>query len=133
MDETPVTAVEKYFFTPLYYPPGPWAVVRWWEARRPVYNVAVGTAGLVTLATAALLEPFPNGLFPLGAALVYGVMANLCYSMGPLADLALRRLLGDRAPAVGPVLFRYGFAFSLGLTLLPIPLIVLSRIISFLF
>jgi hypothetical protein len=28
----------------------------------------------------------------------------------------------------GPALFRYGFVFSLGLTLLPIPLIVLSWI-----
>ena len=30
----------------------------------------------------------------------------------------------ERAGAVGPVLFRYGFVFSLGLTLLPIPLVV---------
>ena len=27
---------------------------------------------------------------------------------------------------VGPALFRYGFAFSVGLTLLPIPLAILS-------
>jgi len=60
-------------------------------------------------------------------------MANLCFTAGPLADLALRQLLGDRAPAIGPVLFRYGLAFSLGLTLLPIPLAVIGRILQLLF
>ena len=130
-DDAPVTAVEKYFFTPLYYPRSAWSVVRWWEARRPVYNAVVGTAGLLTLGAAAVLEPFPNLWFPLGAALVYGTMANVCYTLGPVADLTLRKLLGDRAPAVGPVLFRYGFAFSLGLTLLPIPFFLLGRLIRF--
>ncbi len=33
---------------------------------------------------------------------------------GLTVTLLLRRLLGDRAPAVGPALFRYGFVFFAG-------------------
>ena len=51
---------------------------------------------------------------------VYAVLANAAYTLGPAADILLRRVLGDRGRAVGPVLFRYGFVFSVGLTLLPI-------------
>lgn len=121
-----MTAVEKYFFTPVYFPRSEWSVIRWWESRRLLYNACVGGAGLVSLAAVGLaleLSPGPGaGPLPLGGILVYGVLANLCYSLGAPADLLLRRLLGDRAAAVGPVLFRYGFVFSLGLTLLPVPL-----------
>lgn len=130
-----MTAVEKYFFTPLYYPRSPWAVFGWWESRRPVFNLCVGGAGLFTLASVTLLAhlpPHPMGSFlPWGPVLVYGLMANVCYTLGPLGDLLLRRALGDRAPAIAPVLFRYGFVFAVGLTLLPVPLAVLGWLFRF--
>lgn len=120
-----MTAVERYFFTPLYHPRSNWSVVSWWESRRLMFNLCVGSAGLLSLATTILIARLPPHPFPMGipwiGVLVYGVMANLCYTLGPLTDLVLRRLLGNRAPAVGPVLFRYGFVFAMGLTLLPIP------------
>jgi hypothetical protein len=119
-----MTAVERYFFTPLYYARSPWSVVRWWEARRPLFNLAVGTAGVVSLAAFMFFAGLPphasRPWIPWMPILVYAGLANLCYTLGPIADLALRRLLGERAPAVGPVLFRYGFVFSVGVTLLPI-------------
>jgi hypothetical protein len=129
-----MTAIEKYLFTPLYYPESTGAVLRWWESRRLFFNVCVGAAGLLSLATISLM----THLLPLGgpfpvtwrAVLVYAVMANLAYLLGPAADLALRQVLGDRAPALGPVLFRYGLAFSIGLSLLPIPLAALGWLIS---
>lgn len=131
------TAVEKYFFTPIYYPRSAWSVVSWWESRRPMFNVCVGTAGLLSLGAVTLssiLPPHPlPWQLPWGVVVVYGVMANVCYSLGAPADLLLRRMLGDRAPAVGPALFRYGFAFSLGLTLLPVPLAALSWIFRLVF
>jgi len=125
-----MTAIEKYFFTPIYYPRNRWSVVRWWESRRLLFNGVVGAAGLLTLASAYLFAALPPALAtsgpPAAAVLVYAVMANVCYSLGAPADLLLRRMLGERAPAVGPAMFRYGFAFSLGLTLLPIPVFALS-------
>ena len=74
-----MTAVEKYFFTPLYYPRTSWAVFGWWESRRPVFNLCVGGAGLFTLASITLLAhlpPHPIGfLVPWEVVLVYGLMA----------------------------------------------------------
>jgi hypothetical protein len=132
-----MTAVERYFFTPLYYPRGAWSVVQWWESRRALFNACVGTAGVLSLAVAAGLAHLPPnaGSFPVpwAGVVAYGVLANLCYTLGPAGDLLLRRLLGDRAPAVGPVLFRYGFVFAMGLTLLPIPLAMLTWILRLIF
>jgi len=129
-----MTAVEKYLFTPLYYPESTGAVLRWWEARRPFFNICVGAAGLLSLATISLIAHLLplGGPFPVSwrVVILYAVMANLAYLLGPAADLALRGVLGDRAPAVGPVLFRYGLVFSIGLSLLPIPLAVLGWLIS---
>jgi hypothetical protein len=132
----PVTAVERWFFTPLYYPRGPLQVIGWWEGRRLMYNVSVGAAGVLTLAVGVALGVLPSpGTMPgeFMGVLVYGFLANVCYSMGPVADLVLRRILGIRAPDIAPVLFRYGFVFSLGLTLLPIPLMVAGSIAQFMF
>ena len=128
-----MTAVDKYFFTPIYYPRNSWSVIKWWESRRLLFNVSVGATGLVSLGAAtffATLPPHPaRFLVPAVVVLVYGVLANICYTLGAPVDLLLRRRLGERAAAVGPVLFRYGFVFSLGLTLLPIPLAVLSWVV----
>jgi hypothetical protein len=131
------TAVARYFFTPLYYPRGPLGVIWWWERRRLTYNLTVGAAGLLSLITMITLSPAPPSVmrdfgFLLGAG-IYGVMANVCYTLGWVADLALRRLLGIRAPDIAPVLLRYGFVFSIGLSLLPIPVVVAGRIMMALF
>ena len=123
--------VERYLFSPLYAPESAWTVVRWWERRRLFYNIVVGTAGLLTAAIAHLgarLAPGPTGP-PLAFMLVYGLAANLCYSLGAPIDLVLRRTLQGEAGPVAQALFRYGLAFSIGLTLLPIPLLFLSTII----
>jgi hypothetical protein len=131
--EPGVTAVEKYFFSPIYYPRSAWSVIGWWESRRPLYNVCVGAAGLASLGVAITLFGWPPRGFPWGGILAYGTAANLCYSLGAPLDLMLRRLLGDRAPAVSQAVFRYGFAFSLGLTLLPIPVAVFGWVMHLIF
>lgn len=118
-----MTAVEKYLFTPLFAPRNNWAVVGWWESRRPLYNLLVGASGLLSLGIMALVHPGPPAMYAMFAA-VYGVLANLGFTLGALADLSLRRLLGDRGFVAGPVLFRYGTAFSIGLSLLPIPVAI---------
>jgi hypothetical protein len=121
-----MTAIDKYFFTPLYCPRTAWDVFRWWERRRLLFNVCVGGAGLLTLASLQLLAALPPHLpffdIPWPAVVVYGVLANLFYTLGAPADLLIRNWFGPRAAAAEPVLFRYGFVFSLGLTLLPIAL-----------
>ena len=110
----------------------PLSTVRWWESRRLVFNKAVGAAGLVTMAGVSLFVSLPpyGSVLPsevmVMAAAVYGVLANGCYTLGWIAELIARRAWGRSAPDLGPLLFRQGLIFSVGLTLLPILLAVLS-------
>jgi hypothetical protein len=123
--------IERMFFTPLYRTSDAWSVIGWWESRRPFYNLCVGAAGLASLTSSFLLMP---GNKPIGGMLaacaIYGVLANLCYSLGAPVDILLRKWLGKHAVSAGPVLLRYGFVFSLGLTLLPIPISIAIGILS---
>ena len=125
-----MSALTHYFFDSVYHPRSAWTVIEWWESRRAVYNLVVGTAGLMSLGVAiglALLPPHPAVVrIPWSVIVVYGALANVAYTVGPLADLAIRRRWGHSYASIGPALFRYGFVFSVGLTLLPIPLAILS-------
>ncbi|HEY2806896.1 MAG TPA: hypothetical protein VGI92_13645 [Gemmatimonadales bacterium] len=122
--------LEKTFFTPLYHPSGALEVIKWWESRRVTYNAWVGTAGMLTIAAALLTG---GGGPPVGIPIVYALAANVFYSFGAPADLLLRRWLGHRGGAVGPVLFRYGFVGSVALTLLPIPILIFGKIMGAIF
>lgn len=108
----------------------PLSTVRWWESRRMVFNKAVGSAGLLTLAGVSLfaaLPPFSSAMtlpMMLMAAVVYGTAANVCYTLGWVTELLARRAWGRSAPDMGPLLFRQGLIFSVGLTLLPLLLSV---------
>lgn len=125
-----MTALTRFFFRLPHHAEDTWAIVRWWETRRGAYNLAVGTAGLLTLLVVAVSELLPplgrTPRIPLGLVAAYAVMANLFYTMGPIADALIVRRFGRQYTAVGPVLFRYGFVFAVGLTLLPIPFALLS-------
>lgn len=102
----------------------PLAILRWWESRRLTYNAIVGATGLVTLGVLELtvMLPFRMGpeLLPWRAVLAYGLAANVCYSLGPLAEATIERWLGRRVYGAGPALWRHGLIFSMGLTLFPI-------------
>lgn len=128
------TAVERYFFSPLYTPRNRWAVLGWWERRRIFYNISVGIAGLVTIASGyflAALPPHPGHFSPVWMLVpLYGLMANIFYSFGAPVDLLLRRYLGQSGAPVAQAIFRYGYAFAIGLTLLPIPLMVMGWILK---
>jgi len=129
-----VTALTRILFPLPDYRRTPFTLFRWWEARRLTYNLIVGGAGLVTLTVVGLVSLLPpqQPLFPgfpwLGVV-VYGVLANVCYSCGWLAELGMRALWRDEAPFAGPAMFRQGLSFAVGLTLLPIPLAVLSWVV----
>ena len=98
-------------------------IVRWWESRRLAYNVFVGGAGLLSLGVMqliALIPPgFPGTPVPWQGVVVFGVMANVCYLLGPTIEIALQKLWGDKLLPVGPSLYRMGLTFSVGLALLP--------------
>ena len=114
----------------------PIAVLRWWESRRWTYNAIVGGTGLVTLlavhailfGTRFLLQPTPWLV-----SLAYGVAANVCYSFGPAIELTLQRWLGRQTYGLGPALFRHGLVFSVGLTIFPIGLAIVARVVDVLY
>jgi hypothetical protein len=102
----------------------PLRLLWWWESRRIRFNAAVAAAGVVTTGVFALLTHLHGMLhgmpIPWPLILVYGVMANLCYSSGWVVECLLQRWFGwDNTYDLGPALFRNGLAFSVGLTLFP--------------
>ena len=72
----------------------------------------------------------------MAVVLAFGVMANVCYVLGPTGEIALQKLWGDKLLPVGPTLFRMGLTFSVGLALFPALLISMfwvARIVFSLF
>jgi hypothetical protein len=101
----------------------PTTLLMWWERRRPTYNLIVGITGLITLSVLTVLSWLPPHTSfhpPLIAVILYGICANVCYSLGFCIEALLQRLWGEEVAPVGPTLFRHGLVFSIGLTLLPI-------------
>ena len=99
------------------------AIISWWERRRPAYNLWVGAAGLVSLVSVGTATALMGGAVHIRegllAAAIFGGMANICYFFGPATELLLEKVWGRRALPAGPMLFRMGLTFSVGLALLP--------------
>lgn len=113
-------------------------ILRWWEARRAAYNLVVGGAGLVSLATVELissLPPFPRGLpgIPWQAVVAFGLLANICYLLGPAVEIAVEKLGRGQVLPTGPVLFRMGLTFSVGLALLPALMMLIAWVARIVF
>jgi hypothetical protein len=118
------SAVRRFMFRDSVVVQSPGEVVGWWERRRLPYNVAVGATGLLSIGVVNALGAIgPDasgwGWPPLVAMAVYGVAANVMFTGGWVAELALRPIFGRRSGTVGATIFRYGLAFSVGLTTLP--------------
>lgn len=99
-------------------------IIEWWEKRRLPYNLAVGAAGVLSVGTAWLFAALPPGGFaapfiPWQPIVAFGVMANVCYLLGPAVEIAVDKLWGRQVLPTGPVLYRMGLTFSVGLALLP--------------
>lgn len=113
----------------------PRTLLRWWESRRLFYNKVVGATGLITMVGVIVFAPEggdligPPALFIAG---LYGLMANICYSLGYVVELVAHWLWGRQAPAMGPLLFRQGLIFSAGLTLFPLAIAIMLRVASIL-
>lgn len=110
----------------------PGAIVGWWERRRLAYNVAVGTAGLISLGTVTVI----GGLlgeqvtpFPWQPVVVFGVLANVCYLLGPATEVFIEKLWGRTVLPTGPALYRMGLTFSVGLALFPALLVSIWAVV----
>ena len=99
------------------------AIFKWWEKRRIPYNLIVGASGLATMGVHALVHGIPPGAW--SAVVAVGLLANVAFTVGSIAEVAANTFWGKRVLPVGPVLFRQGVLFSVGLTFV-LPMVVLS-------
>jgi hypothetical protein len=75
-----------------------WGVIRWWELRRLLYNATLFAIGIASLFA---MDFFMQQVVPVGkdapeletglTIVLYGFMANLCYTLGWIAELMGRR------------------------------------------
>lgn len=111
----------------------PTDIILWWERRRLAYNACVGTAGLVSLGTlsavAMLFGGEPFGIYIWVPVMTFGAGANLCYLLGPATELLINGLWGRQVLPTGPMLFRMGLTFSVGLALFPALLAVIFLVV----
>jgi hypothetical protein len=127
-----IKAVEVLTRWPLFRrarpPERAWDVIAWWESRRVPYNLIVCVTGFVS-AIVMLIVGFMTGhviggglgspLFAVFAVIIYGIMANICFTGGWILELLSRRIWGTRAEAFGEIAFTWGTLFSVLLTLVP--------------
>ena len=108
------------------------AVIAWWEKRRFFYNkilAGVGTLTCILMISCGVISeplvgeaigiPDPPILVPLGI-IFYGIMANVCFTGGWIAELLLARLRPEaRTDLFGLRAFRLGVKFSVAVTIFP--------------
>jgi len=108
-----------------------WDVIGWWESRRIPFNLIVGSAGILSCMVVGIVAAgasilfdsdfgLPNPtLFALVGILLYGIMANICFTGGWLAELLVLRVWPREADRFATVSFSSGLVFSVLLTLTP--------------
>jgi hypothetical protein len=96
-------------------------IIAWWEVRRLRFNLYVGIVGLaswfgVVVAGSASVKPgvdFEEPIAMIIGPLIYGFLANICYTLGWVVDTCWYR----GAPRTG--VYRVGIIFAVVLTALP--------------
>ena len=101
----------------------------WWEKRRLAYNAIIAAGGAVSLFGLGLLALLHgesiSPLSAMGPIAVVLLAANACYTLGPIVESLVHKLWGRDVLPLGPLLFRAGLTFSVGLTLV-LPMILLA-------
>lgn len=123
----------------------PWQVVAWWERRRIPYNLIVGVTGILTCAVTFTMAficervvgvpigfPDPPIVAVIGI-LVYGIMANVCFTGGWIVELFMAQAWGLRPARFGPVAFGLGLLGSIVITLIPAAVFLLLDGLTLLF
>jgi hypothetical protein len=103
-----------------------WEVIRWWEIRRILYNAVLLVIGIASIfGMEWLVDKTPNAAQDAPAletglsVIVYGIIANLCYSLGWLIELYRRGEDAVEARRRAKRLFLLGLGFSCLLTTTP--------------
>ena len=105
--------------------------IGWWEARRIPFNLIVGSTGIISCIAVSIVGlgsyflfdsdfglPGSPGLALFGI-LIYGILANLCFTGGWLAELIVRKIWPNEADRFSTLSLSLGLIFSILLTLAP--------------
>lgn len=105
--------------------------IGWWEARRIPFNLIVGSAGIITCIIVGVVGigaevlfnsefglPNPPG-FALIGIFIYGILANVCFTGGWIAELVMRKVWPQEADRFATLSLSLGVIFSVLLTLAP--------------
>jgi hypothetical protein len=115
-----------------------WDIVGWWETRRVPYNLIVGGTGILTCIVVAIFvagsilffdADFGSPLSGLVGILIYGVMANICFTFGWVAELVVRKAWPRQADRFATESFSLGLGVSVLLTLTPAVLAVVIGVL----
>ena len=105
----------------------PWDSIAWWEVRRIPYNLAVAAAGTVTVIAvigigSVFVRTGEDVIEPLGllaGGVVFGILANLLYTLGWISELLWSGGDTARTESLCPRVFWLGLIGSVLLTLAP--------------
>ena len=61
--------------------------------------------------------------------MVFAIGANVCYLLGPTVEILVEKLGKGSILPTGPVLYRMGLTFSVGLALFPSLLILVAMVL----
>jgi hypothetical protein len=111
----------------------PWDSIAWWEVRRIPYNLAIAAAGTVTVIAVIgiggmFAKPGEDVIEPLGllaGGVVFGILANLLYTLGWISELLWSGGDTARSESLRPRVFWLGLIGSVLLTLAPAVLVPL--------
>ncbi len=107
-----------------------WEVIRWWELRRMLYNAVLLALGIASIYAmdifaqhvAPAAQPNAPELETGLTVVMYGFMANVCYTLGWIVELVGRRKDKGTARTRARKNFLLGFWFSCLLTSAPVGL-----------
>jgi hypothetical protein len=112
----------------------PYDAIIWWELRRIWFNVALTLTCACSFAIllgigSRLVQPGDDVIEPLAlifGGVVFGVGANVCYTLGWITELLWSGGDTSRTEALRPAIYRRGLLFSLAVAAAPgvlIPLV----------
>jgi hypothetical protein len=108
-----------------------WDAIVWWEIRRIPYNVTLAILGMMTIGAVLWFESHfaaagESVLNPLGlivGVVLYGLAANVFYTLGWVSELLWSGGDTSRTASLRRRVFLIGLAASCAITLSPIVLI----------
>jgi hypothetical protein len=122
--------------SPVEAPMAGWAIIRWWEYRRILYNGVMLIMGLLVIAAVwgisvlGKQDVLGSPLFLVLDVIVYAFCANVCYTGGWILDLAWKEPDADAAARRRRGFFIAGLIFSCLITTVPLWLTLAAVVIK---